>query len=141
MIKNCFRDLEMYKFIINLIIIFALIACNKQSEELSTKIKDTNLCIYTNESKNDNKVSFLVELAKINFNQDYKTVYEKSFDNVDLPIAEKSCVLVPLSNFEKNQPYVITLGTINHTYRARICVIENNNQKMIKPVEDGKDSC
>lgn len=131
----------MYKFIINLIIIFALIACNKQSEELSTKIKDTNLCIYTNESKNDTKVSFLVELAKINFTQDYKTIYEKSFDNVDLPIAEKSCVLVPLSNFEKNQPYVITLGTINHTYRARICIIENDNQKIIKPVEDGKDSC
>lgn len=131
----------MYKFIINLIIVFALIACNKQSEELSTKIKDTNLCVYTNESKNDNKVSFLVELAKINFTQDYKTIYEKSFDNVDLPIAEKSCVLVPLSKFEKNQPYVITLGTINHTYRARICVIENNNQKIIKSVEDGKDSC
>lgn len=89
MIKNCSRDLEMYKFIINLIIVFALIACNKQSEELSTKIKDTNLCVYTNESKNDNKVSFLVELAKINFTQDYKTIYEKSFDNVDLPISEK----------------------------------------------------
>lgn len=131
----------MYKFIINLIIVFALIACNKQSEELSTKIKDANLCVYTNESKNDNKVSFLVELAKINFTQDYKTIYEKSFDNVDLPIAEKSCILIPLSNFEKNQPYVITLGTINHTYRARICVIENNNQKIIKSVEDGKDSC
>lgn len=131
----------MYKFIINLIIVFALIACNKQSEELSTKIKDTNLCVYTNESKNDNKVSFLVELAKINFTQDYKTIYEKSFDNVDLPIAEKNCILIPLSNFEKNQPYVITLGTINHTYRARICVIENNNQKIIKSVEDGKDSC
>ncbi len=141
MIKNCSRDLEMYKFIINLIIVFALIACNKQSEELSTKIKDANLCVYTNESKNDNKVSFLVELAKINFTQDYKTIYEKSFDNVDLPITEKSCVLIPLSNFEKNQPYVITLGTINHTYRARICVIENNNQKIIKSVEDGKDSC
>nr|WP_151746084.1 NF045616 family extracytoplasmic (lipo)protein [Acinetobacter soli] len=118
-----------------------LIACNEQSKELNTEIKDTNLCIYTNESKNDNKVSFLVELAKINFNQDYEGVHEKSFDNVDLPIAEKNCVLVSLINFEKNQPYVITLGTINHTYRARICVIEINNQKIIKSVEDGKDSC
>lgn len=131
----------MNKIFIYLLFMPTLISCNKQSEELSTEIKDTNLCIYTNESKNDNKVSFLVELAKINFNQDYKAVYEKSFDNVDLPIAEKSCVLVPLSKFEKNQPYVITLGTINHTYRARICVIENNNQKIIKSVEDGKDSC
>lgn len=92
---------KMNKIFIYLLFMYTLMACNNQSEELSTKIEDTNLCIYTNESKNDSKVSFLVELAKINFTQDYKTVYEKSFDNVDLPIAEKSCVLVPLSNFEK----------------------------------------
>ena len=124
-----------------LFIIFTLTACNKQSEELNTIIIDTNLCIHTNESQSHGNDSFLVELAKINLTKTYKNVYEKSFDNVDLPIEEKKCILIPLKFFEKNQPYVITLGTINHTYRARVCVIQNNNENIIKPVKAGKSNC
>lgn len=131
----------MHKILGYLFTILILTACNKQSEELNTIITDTNLCIYTNESQSHGKDSFLVELAKIDLTKTYKTVYEKSYDNVDLPIEEKKCILIPLNIFEKNQPYVITLGTINHTYRARVCVIQNNNENIIKPVEAGKSNC
>ena len=131
----------MHKILGYLFTILILTACNKQSEELNTIITDTNLCIYTNESQSHSKDSFLVELAKIDLTKTYKTVYEKSYDNVDLPVEEQKCILIPLNIFEKNQPYVITLCTINHTYRARVCVIQNNNENIIKPVEAGKSNC
>ena len=118
-----------------------LIGCNLPGRDLNTKIIDGNLCIFTNESKDYGKDSFLVETVKANHSKEYQSEYDKSYENVNFPVDEKSCVFIPLDKIEKNVANIVILSTINKTFRSKICVLEDDSGISIKQVEAGKSTC
>lgn len=118
-----------------------LIGCNQQSRDLNTKIIDDNLCIFTNESENYGKDSFLVEIGKIDFSKEYQSEYDISYKDVYLPVDEKNCVYIPLNKIEENVAYTISLSTINKLFSSQICILKEKNLNIIKKVEPGKSTC
>ena len=117
-----------------------LIGCNQQSRDLNTKIIDDNLCIFTNESENYGKDSFLVEIGKIDFSKEYQSEYDISYKDVNFPVDEKNCVYIPLNKIEENVAYTISLSTINKLFSSQICILKEKNLNIIKKVEPGKST-
>lgn len=129
------------KKIIYSLLAVALIGCNQQNRDLNTKIIDGNFCIFTNESNDYGKDSFLVHIGKVDYSKEYQSEYDKSYKNVNFPVDEKSCVYIPLDKIEKNVAYTVHLSTINKLFSSQVCVLERDRSISIKQVDAGKSTC
>ncbi|HFP7025483.1 TPA: NF045616 family extracytoplasmic (lipo)protein [Acinetobacter baumannii] len=128
-------------YLIFLLILFLLSACEEQSKDLNVEIKKDQLCIFTNKTKNYGEDDFLVHMGKIDFSKEYKSEYEKTYDKTLLPVEESNCVYIPLNKIKKDTPYKITLSTINSSFSANICVQQKGSLSSLKYLEAGKDVC
>ncbi|WP_373867832.1 NF045616 family extracytoplasmic (lipo)protein [Acinetobacter guerrae] len=66
------------------------LGCDELYKDLN--IKNNQLCILNNNSRKYREDSFLVHIGKINFSEENKSDYEKSYQKTILPIDESSCI-------------------------------------------------
>ncbi|MGN8009683.1 NF045616 family extracytoplasmic (lipo)protein [Acinetobacter sp. 22301] len=117
--------------------------CSQGPLPLEVTLHQDYVCAFTNNPKKtnysfDNK--FLIFMGKVDYQNGFKSSYEKEYLNAPLPIEEKDCVKIPLKAFEKNVAYDITLD-IYKTFDTRICIVENNNKLEIREPEPGETTC
>lgn len=141
MINVYYRVLKVKRIFLYTILGIVILGCNQQNNDLNVRIIRDDLCIFTNKEKDYGVDDFLVHIGKVDYSKEYKSEYEKSYDNTTLPVEEKNCVLIPLKKIEKNKAYTITLSTINQTFSSNICILDKNNIFFIKKVSAGKNSC
>lgn len=141
MINVYYRALKVKRIFLYVMLGIVIVGCNQQNNDLNIRITHDNLCIFTNESKDYGADDFLVHIGKVNYSKAYKSEYEKSYENTILPVAEENCIGIPLNKVEKNKAYTITLSTINQTFSSNVCVLEKENNFLIKQVKARENSC
>ena len=104
--------------------------CSQGPLPLEVTLHQDYVCAFTNNPKKTHypfEQKFIIFLAKVDYQNGFKSSYEKEYLNAPLPIEEKDCVKIPLKEFEKNVAYDITLD-IYKTFDTRICVVDHNNK-------------
>ncbi|WP_335954149.1 NF045616 family extracytoplasmic (lipo)protein [Acinetobacter pittii] len=117
--------------------------CSQGPLPLEVTLHQDYVCAFTNNPKKKHypfEQKFIIFLAKVDYQNGFKSSYEKEYLNAPLPIEEKDCVKIPLKEFEKNVAYDITLD-IYKTFDTRICVVEHNNKLEIREPEPGETTC
>ncbi|EXE90713.1 hypothetical protein J588_2418 [Acinetobacter sp. 1578804] len=117
--------------------------CSQGPLPLEVTLHQDYVCAFTNNPKKTHypfEQKFIIFLAKVDYQNGFKSSYEKEYLNAPLPIEEKDCVKIPLKEFEKNVAYDITLD-IYKTFDTRICVVEHNNKLEIREPEPGETTC
>lgn len=131
------------KFILILTTGCLLNGCSQGPLPLEVTLHQDYVCAFTNTPKKTNysfDKKFLIFMGKVDYQNGFKSSYEKEYLNAPLPIEEKDCVKIPLKEFEKNVVYDITLD-IYKTFDTRICVVEHNNKLEIREPEPGETTC
>ncbi|WP_338325127.1 NF045616 family extracytoplasmic (lipo)protein [Acinetobacter guerrae] len=67
-----------------------ILGCDELYKDLN--IKNNQLCIFNNNSRKYRENNFLVHIGKINFSEENKSDYEKSYQETIFPIDESSCI-------------------------------------------------
>lgn len=121
--------------------VLTFIGCKQLDSDLNVKIINTNLCVFTNESKNYGKDNYLVHMGKFDSSKEYKSEYDRSYESINLPTDEKNCALIPLNKIERNVVYLVNLSTLNKVFSSQICVIDKDRDLIILKVDAGKEIC
>lgn len=127
----------MNKILILLFMTFSISVMASPESKLYVKIKNNDICIYTNDSESDYYDGRIyLYMGEINTDLAYKSSYQSSYHDIKIPKTYKDCIPIKSLNFKGNIPYDISLD-MNKAYSQRICVSKLNGKIELKKVVDG----
>lgn len=124
-------------FLLFILMIFNSFAVASAELKLYVKIKNNDVCVYTNdlESKYYEGRIYLY-MGEVYSDQAYKSSYMATYHKINIPKNYNDCIAIRSSNFKKNTPYDINLD-MNKAYSQRICVSKTNDKVELMNVING----
>ncbi|QIO07338.1 NF045616 family extracytoplasmic (lipo)protein [Acinetobacter shaoyimingii] len=120
-----------------LLMIFSTFAIASGDSKLYIKIKNDDICIYTNDPNSDYYDGRIyLYMGEVNTELAYQSSYSATYHHINIPKSFADCIAIKNSNFKHNIPYDINLD-MNKAYSQRICVSKPNGKIQLMKVVDG----
>lgn len=123
------------------LIVFVLTICNiakaSPQKPLNVVIKDSNVCIFTNDKTSQPyNGRIYVYIGEVSQDKGYIEGYDKLYKNIKTPINKSDCISIDASHFKSNVPYDVSLDMIP-SYSTRVCLDKVVKPFVIKKVVNG----